>query len=52
MLAEDGEAWFEHGFQQAAEVRALAAAHGFTATSQADGAGHERWTVVRPAGHQ
>ena len=49
VLTAAGTAWFEHGFQQAAAIRALAAQHGFVGESHRDGAGHERWTVLRRA---
>lgn len=49
-LTTDGEAWVEHGFQQATALRGFAQSHGYQATSHRDGAGNERWTVLRRAG--
>ena len=49
LLADGGALWLEHGFRQAGAVRAHAQELGMRAESLRDGAGHERFTVVRRA---
>lgn len=45
-IEPDGQLWIEHEPEQSKEISVIAESHGFTATSQKDQYGVERYSVL------